>query len=268
MLGGGEARAAPLPGGRGGAGENERAPAAPARAARRGWRIIFFSLNMACFGRAHEAGGMTTQDWLWGADGAALALAVLAGVAESRRNRRRDLDDTGWVPWRGIQAAAFFAVLGLTILALKPRGRSARTELGDQARQLERGLQIGADALGGGGGEADRARAPGRRHRQADEQAAVEQMGWPSGARCCAGFRPARRSRSSRCRALRAAPRRHRAAAPSRPRRPPAGSIRRAGGGRRGSRAPHWRRGRGGRVSSPEIHASTRSIRRSSRVIC
>lgn len=66
---------------------------------------------------------MTAQDWLWGADGAALALAVLAGVAESRRHRRRDLDATGWVPWRGIQASACFAVLGLTILALKLSGR-------------------------------------------------------------------------------------------------------------------------------------------------
>jgi hypothetical protein len=66
---------------------------------------------------------MTAQDWLWGADGAALALAVLAGVAESRRNNRRDLDSTGWVPWRGIQAFAFFAVLGLTILALKLSGK-------------------------------------------------------------------------------------------------------------------------------------------------
>jgi hypothetical protein len=66
---------------------------------------------------------MTTQGWFWSADGAALAMVVLAGVAESRRNRRRNLDDTGWVPWRGIQAAAFFAVLGLTILALKASGK-------------------------------------------------------------------------------------------------------------------------------------------------
>jgi hypothetical protein len=65
---------------------------------------------------------MATQGWLWGADGAAVALVVLAGVAESRRNKRRDLDDTGWVPWRGIQATGFFAVLGLTILALKAQG--------------------------------------------------------------------------------------------------------------------------------------------------
>ena len=62
---------------------------------------------------------MTTQHWLWAADGAALALVVVAGVAESRRIRRRDLDATGWVPWRGMQAAAFFAVLALTYLALR-----------------------------------------------------------------------------------------------------------------------------------------------------
>lgn len=62
---------------------------------------------------------MTAREWLWGAAGAAAALALLAGVAESRRNRRRDLDRTGWVPWRGLQAAAFFAVLLLAILAWK-----------------------------------------------------------------------------------------------------------------------------------------------------
>ena len=62
---------------------------------------------------------MTTQGWIWGADGAALALAVFAGVAEARRNKRRDLDRTGWVPWRGVQVAALFAVLVLAILAFK-----------------------------------------------------------------------------------------------------------------------------------------------------
>jgi hypothetical protein len=62
---------------------------------------------------------MTTQQGLWGADGAAVALAVLAGVAESRRNRRRSLDRPGWVPWRGLQISAVFAILALAILALK-----------------------------------------------------------------------------------------------------------------------------------------------------
>ncbi|MEA3031473.1 MAG: hypothetical protein QOG13_2798 [Sphingomonadales bacterium] len=62
---------------------------------------------------------MTVQHWIWGADGAALALALAAGVAESRRVRRHDLDRTGWVPWRGIQVAALFAALALAILAVK-----------------------------------------------------------------------------------------------------------------------------------------------------
>lgn len=62
---------------------------------------------------------MTTQDWIWAADGAALAVVVLAGVAEWRRGRRHDLDAAGWVPWRGVQVIGFFAVLGLTILAFK-----------------------------------------------------------------------------------------------------------------------------------------------------
>jgi hypothetical protein len=64
---------------------------------------------------------MTLQGWMWSADGAALALVVLAGLAEHRRGRRRDLDSVGWVPWRGLQAAGFFAVLAFTILAVLAR---------------------------------------------------------------------------------------------------------------------------------------------------
>lgn len=62
---------------------------------------------------------MTAREWLWGAAGMAALLALVAGIAESRRIRRRDLDRTGWVPWRGVQVAAFFAVLLLAILAWK-----------------------------------------------------------------------------------------------------------------------------------------------------
>lgn len=62
---------------------------------------------------------MTIQGWLWSADGAAVALVVLAGVAESRRAKRRDLDNMGWMPWRGLQAAGFFAVLVLSYLAVR-----------------------------------------------------------------------------------------------------------------------------------------------------
>ena len=61
---------------------------------------------------------MTGQGWLWTADGAALALAVAAGVADWRRtHRRRAIDAVGWVPWRGIQAASLFAAFLLAILA-------------------------------------------------------------------------------------------------------------------------------------------------------
>ena len=62
---------------------------------------------------------ITVKEWLWGADGAALSLVILAGFAEWRRQRRRDLDAPGWVPWRGLQAAGFFAMLLLTVLALR-----------------------------------------------------------------------------------------------------------------------------------------------------
>ena len=61
---------------------------------------------------------MTIQAGLWTGTGAALALAVVAGVADWRRNRRRVLDDAGWVPWRGIQVAAFFAAVAFTLFAV------------------------------------------------------------------------------------------------------------------------------------------------------
>jgi hypothetical protein len=59
------------------------------------------------------------QTWLWGADGAALALVVVAGVAEHRRHYRRNVNGYGWVPWRGLQAAGFFALLAITTIALR-----------------------------------------------------------------------------------------------------------------------------------------------------
>jgi hypothetical protein len=59
------------------------------------------------------------HDWLWGADGAALALMLVAGVAEHRRHNRRNVNGYGWVPWRGLQAGAFFALLAFTVIALK-----------------------------------------------------------------------------------------------------------------------------------------------------
>ena len=61
---------------------------------------------------------MTTQEWMWAGDIAALAVALFAGAAEWRRGRRANLDDPGWIPWRGIQVAAIFAAIAFTILAM------------------------------------------------------------------------------------------------------------------------------------------------------
>jgi hypothetical protein len=59
---------------------------------------------------------MTMQDWLWTADGALVGLALLAGVADWRRVRRRSIEDWGWMPWRGVQVAALFAAAVITML--------------------------------------------------------------------------------------------------------------------------------------------------------
>ena len=64
---------------------------------------------------------MQAQHWTWIAGGAALLLAIVAGVADHRRQRREALDDIGWVPWRGIQVAAVFCCLAAVILAVKLR---------------------------------------------------------------------------------------------------------------------------------------------------
>ena len=61
---------------------------------------------------------MNVQAVFWTGAGAALALAVTAGVMEARRTRRRTFDDVGWVPWRGIQVMAFFAAVACAVLAL------------------------------------------------------------------------------------------------------------------------------------------------------
>ncbi|MDQ4087609.1 MAG: hypothetical protein M3177_06325 [Pseudomonadota bacterium] len=49
-----------------------------------------------------------------------MALALVAGVADWRRtHRRRAIDAVGWVPWRGVQAAALFSALLLFVAALR-----------------------------------------------------------------------------------------------------------------------------------------------------
>ena len=62
---------------------------------------------------------MTTQAAFWTGAGASLALAVIAGVMDLvRRRRRRAFDDIVWVPWRGIQVMGFFAAAACALLAL------------------------------------------------------------------------------------------------------------------------------------------------------
>ena len=62
---------------------------------------------------------MTTQAAFWTGAGASLALAVIAGVMDVvRRKRRRALEDIGWVPWRGIQVMGFFAAVACAVLAM------------------------------------------------------------------------------------------------------------------------------------------------------
>jgi len=61
------------------------------------------------------------QDWLWTADGALVALAVVAGVADWRRVRRNSIDGWGWMPWRGVQVMALFAAAGLALLLMHNR---------------------------------------------------------------------------------------------------------------------------------------------------
>lgn len=62
---------------------------------------------------------MTDMQTMGAAAAAALAFAILAGVMEARRMRRRDFRKVGWMPWRGLQVAAFFLALLFAVLAVK-----------------------------------------------------------------------------------------------------------------------------------------------------
>jgi hypothetical protein len=48
---------------------------------------------------------------LWLAAAAFTALAALAGWADHRRGKRRDLDKPGWVPWQLVLVLAMMAAM-------------------------------------------------------------------------------------------------------------------------------------------------------------
>jgi hypothetical protein len=54
------------------------------------------------------------QQQLWIGAGACLLLAVIAGLGELRRRKRRDFDAVGFMPWHTVQ---FVALLGALMCA-------------------------------------------------------------------------------------------------------------------------------------------------------
>jgi hypothetical protein len=56
---------------------------------------------------------------LWTLAAACAALALLAGWADHRRAKRRDVDKPGWVPWQPILILAMIATVVCAVLAMK-----------------------------------------------------------------------------------------------------------------------------------------------------
>lgn len=55
---------------------------------------------------------------LWSAAAALAALALLAGWADHRRGKRRNLDRPGWVPWQLILVLSMMASVVCVALAI------------------------------------------------------------------------------------------------------------------------------------------------------
>jgi hypothetical protein len=58
------------------------------------------------------------QQQLWGGAVAAILLAVLSGLGEARRRKRRRFDRVGFMPWHLIQMLSMIATVVLASLAL------------------------------------------------------------------------------------------------------------------------------------------------------
>lgn len=53
----------------------------------------------------------------WGGAVIAVVAAVVAGIADSRRIRRNDLDRVGWFDWRSVQLTLLIAAALLAVVA-------------------------------------------------------------------------------------------------------------------------------------------------------
>ena len=60
-----------------------------------------------------------TQAGLWWATGVAALIALLAGAAEWRASRRRDLDRVALIPWGTVSLLGFVAAVLGVALALR-----------------------------------------------------------------------------------------------------------------------------------------------------
>jgi len=66
-----------------------------------------------------DGGRKGWQVHLWGLAGASAAVAAFASFADWRRQRRRDPDRVGFMPWTLITVLAVLAALMLTAFALR-----------------------------------------------------------------------------------------------------------------------------------------------------